>query len=1241
MKKLEQLRDFDALRVSLASPEQILSWSYGEVTEPETINYRTYKAERNGLFDERIFGPIKDFECYCGKYRRVRYKGVICDKCGVEVIHSRVRRERMGHITLAVPCAHAWFFRSVPSPIRILLDVPSHQLEDVLYFAAFLITDLDSKKRDKVLAALKDSVQKEQEDVREGYEGQMAEVASSKKQESRGKGKGQKGRKGTASNAVSEERLELEKEALELKTKQKIAALREEMAVALDKIEGRYQRLAKRLEDLKLRTVIPELEYAELEEYVEQFAETKMGAEALSVVLEKLDLKELIADLQEKISVSRSSQRTDFYRRRLRLAEGFLKAEVDPAWTILKFLPVIPPDLRPMVQLEGGRFATSDHNDLYRRVLNRNNRLHHLLDLGAPEIIVRNEKRMLQEAVDALLFGPRGSTVPSRGQKELRSLSDLLKGKKGRFRRNLLGKRVDYSGRSVIVVGPHLNLDQCGVPKEMALELFKPFVLRELMLEGLAPNLKSARRSFEARVPEVWGILERLVKDHPVLLNRAPTLHRLGIVAFYPQLVEGEAIQLHPCVCAGFNADFDGDQMAVHVPLSENAKREARELMLSTKNLRLPSSGAAVTLPSKDMLVGLYYLTGVAQDSSKKRYFTDSQEALLAYEHRQIGVRELVSVRMDGDLIPTTAGRILFNQVLPVSFAYFNEAVTRANKAARKLIEQCMETEGETRTAKLVDALKVLGFKFSTLSGVSMAITDGKIVENREDVLNEANAKVAEIDLNYRRGLVTKAEKARLSEQVWMDTTAQLDELTWNNLDEENPIKMLVSSGARGNRDQVKQIAGMKGLVVDPLGRVVELPIRSNYRIGLSCFEYFSGVRGARKGVVDTALKTADAGYLTRRLVDVAQSVIIRTEDCETKRGIRVRRKEENVLVDFGERLVGRVLVEDIPKIAKAGGLVTVEMSEQIEADEKITEVLVRSPLTCTVDYELGICAQCFGLDLATQKMVEVGVPVGVIAAQSIGEPGTQLTLRTYHAGGIVGKDITQGLPRVEELFEARTPKYQGIVSEVDGKVKLTERDEGGGYLIAVTPAKGKSAVVYTTDPIHELKVADGDLVAVGTALTDGDIDPQKLLEVAGEEAVMRYLVAEIQKVYSSQGVGLDDKHVETIIRKMFSKVRIKSSGDTTLLVGEVVSPGVWREKSREAKAAGGKPARAEKVLLGITQASLATDSFLAAASFQRTVGVLTEAAVFGKIDLLRGLKENVIVGRPIPVGERARIKNS
>lgn len=1175
---LEAFKEFDALKLSIASPELIKSWSYGEVTKPETINYRTYKMEKDGLFDERIFGPTKDYECYCGKYKKARFKGIICDKCGVEVTTKRVRRERMGHITLASPVAQIWFFRGMPSLMSIVLDISPRNIEDVIYFSRFLVISVNEEKRKEALGRF------------EKEWGEKVKAAEEKE-----------------------------------KTK-----LKDQLKVGRDI-----------LRTLKPFSLLTELEYEIVAPYLKDFAEAMMGAEAIRRALATIDLAKLATRLHERVRES-VGERRGAAMRRLRVIENLRSTGTDPIWLVLSILPVIPPDLRPMVQLEGGRFATSDLNDLYRTVINRNNRLRKLLELGAPEIIIRNEKRMLQEAVDALIDSTKARRGRvQRGRKVLRSFADLLSGKQGRFRQNLLGKRVDYSGRSVIVVGPKLRLDQVGIPQEMALELFKPHVLREILLRGYASNLRGAKNYLETRSDDVWDILDELVRDRPVLLNRAPSLHRLSVLGFYPVLVEGSAIQLHPAVCSGFNADFDGDAMAVHLPLTKPAIEEVKTLMLSTHNLLRPATGDPIAYPSKEQVLGTYYLTSIparerARMDAQLKVFADPDEALLSHELGQTGLRERIKVRIDGRLVTTSAGRIILNEVLPEFLRFYNDQV--GAEEVRKFVAQAIERAGDEAASKLIDAIKDLGFRYSTSSGISIAASDGVVPAEKGKVLAQAEEKIAEIERNFRRGLITDRERRELSRVVWSEATATLDELVWNSLFEENPIKLIITSGAaRATRDQVKQIAGMRGQVIDPTGKIIELPIRSNYREGLTSFEYFVGARGARKGLVDTALRTADAGYLTRRLIDVAQDVLIREEDCGTRDSVTLSKTEETLLVTFTRRLLGRIAAEEV----KVKGKTVVKRNELIGADEAkaieaagITEVKIRSPLTCTS--LLGVCTACYGLDLGRNRPVEVGTPVGIIAAQSIGEPGTQMTLRTKHTGGIAVTDITQGLPRVEEVFEARTPKFEGLLAEFPGKVKVVE--EGELRKIFVT-AGGKT--MEEDVPVgREILIKDGEEVAAGQPLTEGYLDPKKLLRLKGVRATQKYLVNENLKVYSSQGVALDDIHLETIVRQMFNKVRITDPGDTHFIPEEVVTKTQLESENKHLPKSG-KEAEGEVVLLGITKSSLKTDSWLSAASFQETTRILTESAASGKVDRLFGLKENVIVGRLIPTGERARLKDN
>ena len=1236
MKDISQLKDFEALKISLASPEEILAWSYGEITKPETINYRTFRAEKEGLFDERIFGPTKDYECYCGKYKRIRYKGVLCDKCGVEVTHSRVRRERMGHINLAAPAAHVWYFRGIPSQMALLLEIPPRNLEAIIYFSSYIVLQLDPKKKDAVIRTLG---KEEQTEIKEAKAKNREEIKLVEKEAAAQSKK---------INLADEAKKKRAQAQVDLSAKKKISSLQGSLAKTIEGIESRCRILRKKLTSVKKHTVMADTEYTNLVDYLNEFAEVETGAEALEKILKQLDLGKISADLK-KDAAQAKGQKLKKAAKQLKIVEGLRTANIKPEWMILRHIPVIPPDLRPMVQLEGGRFATSDLNDLYRRIINRNNRLNRLLELGAPEIIIRNEKRMLQEAVDALLDSSkqRRRSRIFRGRKQLRSLADMIKGKKGRFRLNLLGKRVDYSGRSVIVAGPELKLHQCGLPREMALELLSPFVLRELLARGFAPNVKSAKFVLEERRPEVWDIVEELVKTRPVLLNRAPTLHRLSIQAFFPKLTNDHAIQLHPCVCAGYNADFDGDQMAVHLPLSQEAVKEAREMMISTNNLRKPSDGTPFSVPVKDMLLGIYYLTSVNRNLSlHPSTFADSNEALTALDHGKINLRQPIKVRHQGKIIETTVGRLLFNRILPDSFSYINQPVAKSARgetlALNDLIDQAMNQEDNPTLVKMIDAIKDMGFKYATVSGVTLSIMDIATAPERAELINKAQTETSEIDRNFRRGLVTREESRNLTISTWMETTSQIGETTFKALDPENPVRLIIDSGSsKASSSQVNQIAGMKGLIADPMGRIVEMPIKGNYKRGLTGFEYFTSCRGSRKGLTDKGLKTADAGYLTRRLVDVAQDVIVRSEDCRTGEGRVVNRSETTPLASFAQRIVGRYLAQPVKNgrkiIAKAGTLVTKEIAAEIEKASKVTEVTVRSPLTCQTRY--GICSRCYGIDLMTSQPVAVGVPVGVVAAQSIGEPGTQLTLRTFWTGGVAGKDITQGLPRVEELFEARTPKSQAIMTEIAGKVKV-EKDKGKRKIIiqASDPRADITEVSYQVDPTSEILVSPGDLVAPGEPLTAGYLDLADLLDSIGVVATQRYILNEVQKVYASQGVLLDDKHVEAIISQMFNRVQVNQPGGSNFLPGEVVSRSAFEEENEKLLAGKKAPAEGQLILLGITRASLKTDSFLSAASFQDTSRVLTEAALSGKIDRLLGLKENVIIGRPIPVGKRARL---
>ncbi|MGI6145396.1 MAG: DNA-directed RNA polymerase subunit beta' [Peptococcia bacterium] len=1125
------VNNFDRMRIGLASPEQIRAWSSGEVKKPETINYRTLKPEREGLFCEKIFGPTRDWECHCGKYKRVRYKGIVCDRCGVEVTKSKVRRERLGHIELAAPCSHIWYFKGIPSRMGLILDISPRSLEKVLYFVSYIVTD-------------------------------PGDTPLMKKQ------------------------------------------------------------------------LLTEAEYRENREKYKNRFQAGMGAEAIKTLLAEMDLEEMANELRAEVRESTGQRRVRAIRR-LEVIEAFKNSGNRPEWMILDVIPVIPPELRPMVQLDGGRFATSDLNDLYRRVINRNNRLKRLLDLEAPDIIVRNEKRMLQEAVDALIDnGRRGRPVTGPGNRPLKSLSDMLKGKQGRFRQNLLGKRVDYSGRSVIVVGPELKLHQCGLPREMALELFKPFVMKKLVEGNYAHNIKSAKRMVERMRDEVWDVLEEIIKEHPVLLNRAPTLHRLGIQAFEPVLVEGRALQIHPLVCTAYNADFDGDQMAVHVPLSAEAQAEARLLMLSVNNILNPKDGKPVVTPTQDMVLGAYYLTmNKPLTREKMKIFASSEEAIFVYEAGEVTLHEPVKLRVNGELIETTTGRIIFNQAIPKELGFYNEVVGK--KQLGKIVTKCFYELGNDVTAKMLDEIKRLGFKYSTRAGITIGITDIVIPEQKKVILADAEKMVETIQNQYRRGLITEEERYQLVIGVWNKAIDDVTNALLESLDHFNPVYMMANSGARGNIQQIRQLAGMRGLMADPSGRTIELPIKSNFRDGLAVLEFFISTHGARKGLADTALRTADSGYLTRRLVDVAQDVIVREEDCGTNAGIYVKEIKDGAetIETLLERIIGRVAMADVVH-PETGEVIVPAQKEISEADAVkiikagIKQVYIRSVLTCKSRY--GVCCKCYGRNLATGRRVEIGEAIGTIAAQSIGEPGTQLTMRTFHTGGVAGDDITQGLPRVEELFEARKPRGQATITEVDGEVKIN--DLKGRKEIEIIHS-GDEKYIYQIPFGSRIKVKDGDFVEAGDELTEGSINPHELLKIKGLRGVQDYLLREVQRVYRLQGVDINDKHIEVIIRQMLRKVKIEDPGDTELLPGGLIDVFEFEEENAKVFARGGEPGIAKPSLLGITKASLATDSFLSAASFQETTRVLTEAAIKGKMDPLLGLKENVIIGKLIPAG--------
>lgn len=1215
--------DFQSLKILLAGEKEIMDWSYGEVTKPETINYRTLRPEKDGLFDERIFGPTKDWECYCGKYKRIRYRGIICDKCGVEVTLSRVRRERMGHIGLASPVAHVWYFKGSSSSLSLILDMSQKDLESVIYYASYLVTGIDDEKKKKAIEdfavnveerknTLKKDSETEETDINKEIDDKLKEAAK-----------------------ASEEQKGLMEQELELQRKQRLARIADRVGAESKKIDEISDALMTLVKSLKPGSVLSEDEYFKVLEYdIPVFFTFKTGAEGLLELIQKVNIDDLIVNLRKEVEKSKGQKYLKLIKR-LRLLEVIRKAGVMPKDMVYTVLPVIPPDLRPMVQLSGGRFATSDLNDLYRRVINRNNRLKHLMSLGAPEIILRNEKRMLQESVDSLIdASQRGTQVVA---SPLRSLSDMLRGKQGRFRQNLLGKRVDYSGRSVIVVGPDLKLSECGLPKEMALEMFKPFVLREVIVRGFAPNIKSAKRFIEKRPPEVFDILEEITKNHPVLLNRAPTLHKLGIQAFYPKLIEGAAIQLHPCVCKGYNADFDGDQMAVHIPLSDNAQKEAIELMLPRENLLKPADGAPITLPDKEMAIGIFYLTTLdealrVENEEDQKYFENINDALLAYSMSKAKLREPIRVKINNELVETTIGRLMFNEHLPEALGFINEAIKASG--IKKLITRAMGVANSLEVEELIDRIKTLGFYGSTISGISVSVFDTALVAEKQEIIDEAEGKIGEIDGEYQKGLITNEERKRLSNEVWLKTTEKIADMTWDLLTPGNVIRTIIDSeGARAGKEQLKQLSAMRGLILDPLGKIVELPIKSNFREGLSIFEYVSSARGSRKGLTDSALKTANAGYLTRRLVDVSHDMIVREEDCGTKKGIRIGANDPDRTATFADRLIGRTAAENIVNkdkkvVVKAGEELTEEKVLEVVKND-IEEAIVRSAITCELKY--GICAACYGWDFSVKRRVAQGVPVGVIAAQSIGEPGTQLTMRVRHFGGVVMSDVTQGLPRVEELFEMRTPKALSPISELSGKLSI-ETNEDGYVLRVTTHRKPAEEREYFVPLAANLNVEDGQEVVVGTQFAQGYLDPKEVLKITGLFDAQKYVVTEAQKVYESQGIPINDKHFEVILRKMSDKVVVETVGDTTLIPGDFITRTRFEEMNAEILTQGGEPATARQTILGVTKSSLFSDSWLSAASFQETTKVLTEASLEGAEDKLIGLKENVIIGRLIPV---------
>ena len=1229
------VNNFDALRISLASAEDVRSWSRGEVKKPETINYRTLKPEKDGLYCEKIFGPTKDWECACGKYKRVRFKGIVCERCGVEVTRSKVRRERMGHIELAAPVSHIWYFKGSPSRLGYLLDIPPKELEKVLYFASSIITSVDKEAREEDIDDLRDELAADMEEL-DAERDRLIEATRKLSTDYVPE------EDDFVDDLDDDERLtpeEVEEEIADIYEEfNERKALRQDAFDAFMKIEPK-------------QLVPDEALYREMRANYRDYFTGGMGAESVRDLLDAMDLEATGEELRETIATGKGQKRAKAIKR-LKVVDAFLKSDNKPSDMILDVIPVIPPDLRPMVQLDGGRFATSDLNDLYRRVINRNNRLKRLLDLGAPEIIVNNEKRMLQEAVDSLFDnGRRGRPVTGPGNRPLKSISDMLKGKQGRFRQNLLGKRVDYSGRSVIVVGPQLKLHQCGLPSQMALELFRPFVMKRLVELEYAANIKAAKRAVDRGASYVWDVLEEVIAEHPVLLNRAPTLHRLGIQAFEPVLVEGKAIKLHPLVCTAFNADFDGDQMAVHVPLGAEAQAEARVLMLSSNNIKSPAHGHPLTVPTQDMIIGLYYLTAMRDGfPGEGRMFIDFDDALNAYDARaDLDLQAKIQVRLpyntkvatafgvfedhkEGERIETSVGRIIFNDVLPPDYPFLNYEMNK--KEISRLVEDVTNTYDLSEVPPILDGLKDAGFHYATRAGVTVSVYDATIPPSKPAILAQADERVAAIDEDYEMGLMSNEERHKQVVDIWNDANEEVGEAMAENFDKFNPIYMMAFSGARGNIKQIRQLAGMRGLMSDPKGEIIDRPIKANFREGLSVLEYFISTHGARKGLADTALRTADSGYLTRRLVDVAQDVIIREIDCGTTEGVNYPVRNEKNEVD--ENLVGRCLLEPVANpetgeiIAEAGSYLH-SMAQLREIDAAgVEEVVIRTIMTCHAEH--GVCQKCYGWDLATARPVNIGTAVGIIAAQSIGEPGTQLTMRTFHTGGVAGEDITHGLPRVQELFEARKPKGQAVLAEISGTMQVTGdkmsktitiHDQEGNYREYVVSARAQLLP----------GVFDGCEVRVGQQLTKGSVNPHDLLRLTDPNTTLRYIVGQVQDVYVSQGVDINDKHIEVIARQMLRKVAVLDAGDSDFLPGRQVNRFEFEKVANELIAEGKEPPVGQPLLLGITKASLATDSWLSAASFQETTKVLTDAAIEGKTDHLAGLKENVIIGKPIPAG--------
>ncbi len=1282
------IKDFKALKIMVASPQQILSWSHGEVKKAETINYRTHSAEVDGLMDEKIFGPTKNFECYCGKYKKIRYKGIVCDKCGVEVTHKRVRRERMGHIKLASSVTHVWFSHGVPNKLSLILGIPQKKLETVIYFARYVVTEFDEKGKESAIEKIKTDLDKVVSETEKELKDKIKEIENTYKEQIKLAKKEEK----------DEKKLSAKINQVENRQSKEIAKLRAIYDQKIKNIKAKTNEKLNLVKNIREGITLSEEEVGSLREYEVDFFTAGMGAEAIEKLLKKVDLATLVAELKEEQSKTKSQAKKAKYIQRLRILEGMLKNNVNPEWLVLKVLPVIPPELRPIIQLPGGRFATSDLNDLYRRVINRNNRLRRLINLGAPEIILRNEKRMLQESVDALIDNSHrpGNPVQNSKQQPYKSLSDMLRGKQGRFRQNLLGKRVDYSGRAVIVAGPDLSIYQCGLPKIIALELFKPFVIREIIAEGLAPNIKSAKHYFESKSDKVWDILERVIQNRPVLLNRAPTLHKQGIQAFFPVLTEGNAISIHPMVCRGFNADFDGDQMAVHLPLSYKAVEEVMERMFADSNLLLMADGSPVIGVQKDMALGIYYMTGLKDEKAEPKIYPTPNRAIGEYEKGNLDLRDKIKVLINNELVETSVGRLKFNETLPEGFKFINEQVNK--KMVGKLAAQILQDYNSEATISFLDQVETIGFKYATKSGYSTSSDDFKVSPITMKLIHEVEEKENQLTQDYYNGLLTQAEKKRLVEEAWMEVIDKVADVTWKEYDGDrsNPLYAFEDSGALPISNPIRQIAGVKGLILDPLGNIVELPLRSSYKDGLPTLEYFVAARGTRKGLADTALKTAESGYLTRKLVDVAQDVIVREEDCGTKEGFTLDRKEKR-MQSLAERIDGRFVAEDVVDtktgevLLKAGEYVSTDVAEKID-QSNVETISVRSPMTCRS--KEGICQKCYGKNLGTQQIVDLGMAVGVIAAQAMGEAATQLTLNTKHLAGRAGTDITQGLPRVAELFEARTPKGKAILTEIDGKVSF-EKDKNDEIIkIIITDHKKyeksykllegdtvafkrsrkikKGDVIYTqkdgttvvadhegqvtknndeviievdkilekeyeVTPDDRIVVEKGQLVSKGSALTQGSISPKELMELTDVEGTCQYIIDNIQETYGIQGIAINDKHVEIIVRQMFKYVRVLTPGDSDYLPGDFVSYIEIQEVNKELKAQGKTPAKFTRVLLGITAASLNTESFLSAASFQEQVRVLTDAALVGKVDKLRGLKENVIIGRPVPLGKELR----